>query len=122
MKRTEERPNLGRTNLPRLEVSNDFLKLSAVAHDILRDEAFCRKSLLELRTVTGGAGAIEKSHEVLEQCVGTAQCYEQEAIIALRKAVGAIEVVPVVANCLSALVVRGADGEAALDLANEFLK
>ncbi len=122
MKDAKERPDLRRGDVPSLEVSDDLAQFVAIVSCLVGDESFPRQPGIELGAVPCGAGAVQKTREVLEKRVGAPKCDQNEAVIGRREAVRALEVLPEILDGLRALVVRCADREAALDLSGELLR
>ena len=121
MQHAKERPDVGRRDgVP--STSPMIFRSSPQYWTALSEiKPFVASRLLELCAVAGRAGAVEKTHEMLEECFGAPQRDKNEAVIRRREPFGALEVVPEILDRLLAVVVCCADGEAALDLAGEFL-
>ncbi len=97
-----------------------LLQLAAILDRLVRDKAFRRQPVLELRAVARRAGAVQETDEMLEERVGAAQSDEHQAVIRRRETVRLLKSFQKSWMACLQFVVCCADGEAALDLAGEF--
>src|SRR6266540_2257803 len=122
MQHAKERPDVrSRDRLP-LDIADDSPQFTAILDDLVRDKTFRRKPALKLCAVAGRAGAVEKTHEMLEEALGATLRNKNQAVIRRSEPVSCLEVTPEILDCLFAVIICCADGESALHLAGEFLR